>query len=332
MRSSTSGSSPGWVWALALLFAALPPVAAWVTLPAAREGSALPVIQRTRLLPVPDPTQVVLLGNSKAGTDIDVAALASAAGRPDLRLKVLSIGSATLPVYYAVVKNVVFAQAKPTTIIVYASRVEILASDLTTDRRQTLLVPFMTSNEPVIARKLYAHSANGWEGLRERAVAARDGTLSLVAEEAAAAVSVEPGRTALDAAFNDVFGQTWATRELPNVAGVQAGAYPSQSALPQVLEDSFVLELEELVHAHGARLVFAVAPVSGIIREREDTRLRGLGPVLRQAAAHADAWIDLPQPSEDPSNWRDGEHLNPGAAKALSTTLGAELAARGMLP
>lgn len=331
MRSSTSGSRRLRVGLLAVLLAAIPPLLGYLSLPPTREGSALPVVERTLMLRVPELSQLVLLGNSKAGTDIVPADVRAGAGAPKLRMQVVSIGSATLPVYYAVVKNVVLAQAHPSVIVIYATPVEILASDLTADRREYLLHPYLTSDEPVIARKLYNHAPGGLLGLRERAVTARDGTLSLLAETAATAVTGESGRSALDTAFADVFGQTWATRTRPDASAVRAGAYPSESALAQVIEDSFVMELEALCHEHGARLVFAVAPVSGIIKERERARLRGMEPVLADAKKHADAWIDLPYPGDDPANWRDGEHLNPGAARATSRALGEGLKAVGVL-
>ncbi len=332
MASSTSASRPLARFALALCLVAVPALGAWVGLAPSRDGSAVPPPAHFPPVAMPADTDVVFIGNSKAGSDFDPPTFAAAFGEDAPHVEVISIGSATLPIYYAVVKNQVFSRATPKLIIVYATGVEILNSDLTTDRREILLRRYLVEDEPVFARKLYRHTPGGFEGLRERAVRSRDATLSAFSAGIAGLMTGRPGREALDGAFTEVFGQSWATRQPANLDTIPKGGYPSESALPQLIEDSFVLEFEAMVHEHGAKLVYARAPMTGKIREREETRLRGLEPLLTQAAAHADAWIEMPYPGDGPEFWRDDEHMQAAAAVPNTQTLAAELRRRGLLP
>ena len=328
IRTRPLGAS-GWAAVLAVVLVVAPPLVGLAALPAAREGTAVPVALLKPQMAVQADTELVLIGNSKAGSDIDKTTIRATLGRPDLKMDVLSIGSATLPIYYAILKNLVLAQAHPRVIVVYATPVEILTSDLTADRRERLLRPFLTADEPVIARKLYAHTSGGFEGVRERAVAGRDGALSALAAGVAGAVTGSSGRAALDAAFGEVFGQGWARRT--SITTIPMGGYPSESALPETLDESFVTETAALCEAAGVRLVFAVAPVTGAIRERETRRLKGLEPVLAQAEAHAAAWVVLPDPGPRASAWRDDEHMNERSALTNSRWLAEGLRRAGVL-
>jgi len=312
---------------LGAVLVAAPPLVGLAALPAAREGSAVPVALRAPQMAVQPDTELVVIGNSKAGTDIDKDTIRATLRRPGLKMDVLSIGSATLPIYYAILKNIVLAQARPQVIVVYATRVEILTSDLTSDRRERLLRPFLTEDEPVIARKLYAHTSGGFEGVRERAVAGRDGALSALAAGVAGAVTGTPGRVALDGAFAQVFGQGWARRS--SITTIPMGGYPSESALPETLDESFVKETAALCEAAGVPLVFAVAPVTGAIRDRETRRLEGFEPVLAEAAEHAAAWIALPDPGPRETAWRDDEHMNERSALGNSRLLAEGLREAG---
>ena len=319
------------LWLLTALFAATPPVVGYLALPAAREGTAVPLPGAPGEVTVDPQAELFIIGNSKAGSDIDVPTLLAALGRPKLKVQVISFGSATLPVYYAVVKNLVAPQTRQPVVVVYATPIEILTSDLTSDRRDLLLRPYLTADEPVIGRKLYHHAPDGLQGMRERAVTARDATLSRLADVVAAAVSGPPGRAHLDAAFAEVFGQSWAARRRPSLTGVPIGGYPSESAIGQVLDDTFVVELEAVCDAHGIPLVFAVSPVTGVILAREEGRLRGMETVLADARAHADGWFVLPNPGPQRVHWRDDEHMSEVAARANTELLASELRRLGVL-
>ncbi|MSQ03501.1 MAG: hypothetical protein EXR71_16690 [Myxococcales bacterium] len=316
---------------LTALFAATPPVVGYLALPAARLGTAVPLPGAPGEVTVDPTAELVIIGNSKAGSDIEVPALLAALGRPKLRVQVISIGSATLPVYYAVIKNLVAPATTRPVVLVYATPIEILTSDLTSDRRELLLRPYLTADEPVIGRKLYNRAPDGLDGVRERAVSARDATLSRLADVVAAAVSGPPGRAHLDAAFAEVFGQSWAARRRPSLTGVPIGGYPSESAIGQVLDDTFVLELQAVCRAHDITLVYALSPVTGVILAREERRLRGMQIVLADAQSHADGWFVLPNPGPEREHWRDDEHMSEVAALANTQVLASELLRLGVL-
>ncbi len=319
------------MWVLMAIFAVIPPVGGYLALPAARVGPAVPLPGAPGEVTVDPAAELVIIGNSKAGSDIHVATLLSALGRPKLKVQVISIGSATLPVYYAVIKNLVAPATRRPVVVVYATPIEILTSDLTSDRRDLLLRPYLTADEPVIGRKLYNHAPDGLEGIRQRAVTARDATLSRLADVVASAVSGAPGRAHLDVAFAEVFGQSWAARRRPSLTGVPIGGYPSESAIGQALDDTFVVELETVAHAHDITLVYAVSPVAGVILAREEKRLRGMETVLADAQTHADGWFVLPNPGVERVHWRDDEHMSEVAAVVNTKRLATELERLGVL-
>lgn len=327
MRSSTSVFRN---LLLGSVLAAIPAGVGWAVLPPGDPAGTMPPPPSTPFDTVAPDTELVILGNSKAASDIDVPTLKAALGRPDLKVKLISIGSATMPIYYAVIKNCVLgAGARPEAVVVYATRVEMLAATLSADRRRKLLWTHLSHDEPVIARKIYGRSS-GWEALRDRAVAARDGTLNTLADTVATALTGEPGRATVDASFTTVFGASWAVRRPVDLQAAPTGGYPSESPMGTSIEDSFILETEELVKGTGVKLIYALSPVSGVVREREERRLRGLEPVVATIKEHADGWIVLPQPADGPTTWQDPEHLMPQAAIPNTMALGRGLTAMGI--
>ncbi len=317
---------------LALVLAAIPPAIGLALLAPTRAGDARTEGREVRPLHGPADPRVVILGNSKAGTDFLVPTLRAELGIPDLPVWVISLGSATMPAYYVVVKNVVLARSRPDVILFYVTGVELLTSDLGPDRRSLLVAPYLTDDEPVVDQKLYSRSPGGFAGVRERAVRARDTTLSAFAAAVAGVAAGSDGRVALDMAFEGVFGQSWAARKRPDRQTIRPGIYPSESVIGTTLEDTFVLETQAMCREAGVPCVFVLAPVHGVIRAREEARLRGLEPLLEQARRRSDGWIVAPTPPDAPNVWRDDEHLNGPAAEANTRFVARELRRLGLAP
>ncbi|MDP2313483.1 MAG: hypothetical protein Q8P41_11305 [Pseudomonadota bacterium] len=286
---------------------------------------------------------VVIVGNSKAGTDVDRAVLARALGVKDIA-KVGGPGSSA-PLWYASLERCVFeAGHTPKLVIVYGTAGAMLRTTLDSELERMSLARYLGDNEPVLDQKVFGGEPVSpfWQRVRTRKTSLLQGFQHGIRDGIAGLFFAPPSPDGLLAA-----GRAHAVPALEKVLGADAGAEAvtrhraipiaeaataERTARDTDVADTLVPDLVALAHDHGARIVFAQAPLSAAkvdVYDRSDPALvRAMVDALNQAGA---GYLDLADLRLPPSAYGDGIHMNSSGRTTLSAALADRLVAMGAM-
>lgn len=295
---------------------------------------------------------VVLLGNSKARTDIDTAALARTLGVKPGSVVTLDVPASTAPAWYAVLENRVYAQGyRPPLVVVYGPLTMTLDTKVYSAIQRQRLEEHMAAVEPVLGPKVLGRS--GGATLLDRASERRSEvhTAILDAVKGAAVAWFAPstggspsssastsgedlvarGLAQADPALERLFGESASlasagpTRVIP-VAEAQGPLIASQGG---TAADSLLGDFADLVAANGGRLVFVRAPLAPTDRASDRVAPEALKGVVSLLNERHAGWMDLGSLDLPDTAFRDELHMNEKGRTVLTARLGEGLVALG---
>ncbi len=340
MTSSTSSSrlaavlavvAPTAIVALALLYLGREEAASADAAAVAPEvGACLTAVERTG-------DDVVIVGNSKSGTDIDRAGLAQAMGIRAVA-KVGGPGSSA-PLWYASLERCVFeAGFRPRLVIVYGTAGATLRATLDSELERLLIAPYLGEHEPVLDLKVFGGEPASpfWQRVRTRKTKAllalqhgvRDGVAGLFFAPPGPDGLLAAGRAYAEPALETVLGADGAdTTTRYRAIPIAEAESRSRTLRNATVDQTLVPDLIGLAAAHGARIVFVQAPVAA---SKVDTYDSTDPALIREMVAALNAqgagYIDLTTLGLPASAYGDGIHMNSNGRALLTAALARQLA------
>ncbi|GDX79540.1 hypothetical protein LBMAG42_13510 [Deltaproteobacteria bacterium] len=228
---------------------------------------------------------VVVLGNSKVRTDIDIPALIAALPAPAARYVPLGVNGTQAPVWFAVLSERVYATGqKPKGILIYAPLSAALTTTLpNANARATLAQQLTPASAPSLLRLF-------------------GGALP---------------ETQLSQYLNALGPACVGTRTKAPELAVEVSPLP--------VEASFLAEIVHVARENGARVLFVRQPTapSGALEDEvpaaEEAAARTL---IREANG---GWLDLRAEFMDERWYGDGVHMNEAGRATVTAALGREL-------
>ncbi len=288
---------------------------------------------------------IVVTGSSRARTDIDLNGLTLALAPPPRRAVAATVHGSNAPVWYAVLKNGVFARGcAPELVIVYDIADKLFAADVLPDERVRLLAPYLTGDDPVIERRIFGRKGRGvWQRTRERVAASRKKWLNTLTAWATGLMfvphpgerRVDVGRRVLDRTFDRVFGLGKLNREEPSMKEqvLPGGAPPvvQRSVLATRPEETFLADIIALARGHGAEVVVARAPSPPSrqgAEEAGEALVRACAALVEREGGH---YVDLRSPDVSDAWYADVRHMNALGRTRITKALGARIRALGLV-
>ncbi len=280
---------------------------------------------------------VIVVGNSKIGTDIDRVALAKGLGVK--AVGAVSLPGSSAPYWYAALERCVFDEGHhPRLVVVYATAGSMLRTTLDSERERLAIAPFLGESEPVLDEKVFggARASPFWQRVGSRKTEAVLALQHGVRDLVAGLFFAPPGDEGVLAA-----GRAYAEPALEKVLGADAGedAVTRHRAIP-IAEDragagaardatiagTLVPDFVALAQARGTRIVFARAPVAPSKVDSyevvDPTLLRELVVTLNERGA---GWLDLTGIGLPGTAYGDGVHMSPAGKVQLTATLAERL-------
>ena len=288
---------------------------------------------------------IVITGSSRARTDIDPRQLAEALAPPRREAMAATVHGSNAPVWYAVLKNGIFARGcEPELIIVYDIADKLFAADVLPDERVRLLAPYLTGDDPVLEQRIYKKPRRGWwTRTRERVSGLRETWMATLTAWATGLMfaphpeetRVQQGRRILTAVFDGVF----AGEKLRKVAGpaqvpvIPAGAPrpEQQNVLARRPEDTFLPDIIELAGKHGARVLFVRAPSPPSRRGAEHVPpalARGCAALVERLGGY---YLDLRTREVRDAWYADVRHMNALGRRHVTRAIAARIRDLGLL-
>lgn len=231
------------------------------------------------------PADVVVLGNSKVRTDIDIPALLASLPAPAPRYVPLGVNGTQAPVWFAVLTERVYATGqKPRGILVYAPLSAALTTTLpNANARAALAQQLRPTSAPSLLRPF-------------------GGSLP---------------EAELSKYVNALGPACAGTHTRPPELSAEVSPLP--------VEQSFLAEIVRVAGEQGARVLFVRQPTapSGALEDNVSAADEAAARALLRAANGG--WIDLHGEFADERWYGDGVHMNEAGRAAVTAALGREL-------
>ncbi len=353
MTSSTSNFSRQ----IATLLAALLPVGvfgAYLAVfgrPIPREPSAATLRFDTTMTEAA--RDVVLLGASKIGTDIDRVALGAGLGLSKKGVASMGWSGTTAPIWYAIAENRVFrAGHRPKLVVVYSTLGWTLNVTLGELERSYLMTQIGELEPELDVKVLHRDPSSAlYERVRERRAGVRDGLTTLVRDATVgvlfrrrqtpdsadegplSAGLLAEGRAVAAPALEKLFGLEAGIdlSQVKRVIPVAEAARAKVEATASHVEDTLVPDFIRLATAHGARIVFVNAPVRASLVGQSAVDPALLRETVEYLNAHGAGYIDAQAFRLPDSAFGDGDHLSRVGRERLTRALVGALADVGAL-
>ncbi len=302
-----------------VLFAALGAALFWPAEAVTEAPLPLPARVLDGRLKAVENVDVVLLGNSKVGTDLDPEAIGrlypEGAGVVPLGVK-----GTGMPVWYAVLHDRVYAAGyEPKLVIVYATLQMMAQTQLPSDAQRARLAEVATGAIPALDQKVYGKGmadprmqlalARRGEWHRSLLDGTRDLAVGLFLAPAGAGGVGERGAAYAEPAFASLFSsenQKEATRHVGPVVEQEL----SDATAGDGVMDTLIPDLLTLAHSHGAQVLFVRAPLAAS-KVSVDSVPPELEPEVIRLLAHlGDGYLDLRDADLTASAYGDGVHLS----------------------
>jgi hypothetical protein len=282
--------------------------------------------------------EVLLVGNSLAGRDVDQTVLAAEVADGPVRVgKAWEAG--TLPAnWYLFLQNRVYANGhQPHTLVFCIAPRPLLQTDLRPELARRSLTDHAGEYEPVVfAKALGQESPSPWLlRLRQRRGELQRGWAALVRDASVGLLLGDPalgllarGEAAATPALARVFETDGAVditlhhRVIP-VVEVEREVQVRQDA--GAVAGSFVPDLLDLAEEHGSRVVFAVMPVLETTSGASSLSPLVQADLIRLLNARGAAWLDFRAEDWPDGLFLDPAHLNSAGRERLSHELAVAL-------
>lgn len=293
---------------------------AWLVAPDAGRPSRLP--EATDLDPDCPGAEVVVLGNSRAASDLDPAVLGRTLGLPEGAVASLTLPGSSMPTWVALLEHGVYGRGcHPRLVVAYGALPALLVAEPPTHEREVYLAELLPGDDggtDVLGA--------AWARARRRAVAVREGTFRGLAAAVAGAWTGEEGRTALDGAMDRGFAgaATESERVAPVVERSTLGAVDARTPA-----ETWMDELVRVARDGGSRVLVVRCPT----RREEAAEGDGAPEVLQGAVAglvaEGGVYLDRPGGVLAAAYYADESHLLPAGAVVNSERVGAAMIRAG---
>ncbi|MFZ5475864.1 MAG: hypothetical protein ACOZNI_03740 [Myxococcota bacterium] len=291
---------------------------------------------------IADGADVVLLGNSKVGTDLDEKAVAAATGDPGARVVKMNVNGTGAPVWYAILKNRVYGRgAQPKVVVVYATLRSMVQVDVPAGAERAMLDKELGTRDPVIDRKVFGveHANEEWERVLAHRTALRHGITDTIRDAVVGALFAPPeggallarGRAVSEPALGKVLGtdaltDTRRASALPIVEIEK----PARADTKLDAEDTLLPDLVALAKENGAEIVFLRAPLASHRREYDAVEPELERKVVEALGAAGAAYVDLRPLGPADVAYRDGVHMTKSGRTRFVPAAIAELKRVGL--
>lgn len=262
---------------------------------------------------------VVLLGNSKVGSDLDPEAIASLFGAPTTVVP-LGVKGTGMPVWYTVLKERVYgAGYTPKLVIVYGSLAMMSQSALPTATQRAQLAAQLTIPDAVIIEKVFGEAfadprlqaaldrRTSWHSSLMESI--RGAAVGALLAEAGPGALVERGNAHAAPALATLFdegNQKAGVRHVGPVVEAEIG----EGAADGNIATTLIPDVVRLAHSHGAQVLFVRSPV-GESKRSTDAVPAELEPQVIELLGRVGAgYLDLREADLSASAYGDGVHLS----------------------
>lgn len=277
--------------------------------------------------------EVVLLGNSKVGTDIDAVALSRGLG---LSVAAMHIKGTGAPIWYAVAAQRVFAAGHhPQLLVVYGPLDKIVETAVTSANQRAVLADQLTAPDPVLNAKVFGQAdvSETWQRVQTHRTefraslteAVRDGVVGIFLAPRGTDGLLAAGEAVAVPALGRVFGDEAKTdttrhRAIPVVEGEDVSDRTASTAAETLVPD-FI----ELARKNGAEIVFVRSPLGSRVRMTGVVAPELLRDTVTTMAAGGAAWLDLSDDGPPDSSYGDGWHMSRAGRDRFTPVLVAAL-------
>ncbi len=299
-----------------------------LTRPDPPSGSTLGVVAQSLARRIEGGADVVLLGNSKVGSDLDPAAIARLfpGGANVVPMNANGTG---MPVWYTTLHDRVYADGhRPRLVIVYGSLVIMAQAKLQNAGQEAQLAAHVSAPIAVLDQKVYGAAfsdARVQRALRRRGEW-RTGLTDGIRD---AAVGLFLGQAdpvpALAAVFDNDANQKVSTRRVtPYVEPDDA-----EAAGGQHLADTLIPDLVELAYAHGAQVLFVRCPLPAERQGNDLVPVALEGEILAYLSGAGAGYLDLRDADLSTADY-GGVHLSKAGRARFTPQLVAALKGVGV--
>ncbi|GDX79541.1 hypothetical protein LBMAG42_13520 [Deltaproteobacteria bacterium] len=282
---------------------------------------------------------VVLLGNSKVGTDLDPEAIASLFGTPTTVVP-LGVKGTGMPVWYTVLQDRVYAAGyAPKLIIVYGPLAMMSQSALPTATQRAQLASQLTLPDPVINQKVFgeAFADPRLQAALDRRTTWHTSLMEGIRGLAVGALLAQPGAEPLAVRGNAHAAPALATlfEEENQKAGVRHVGPVVEAEIGEGASDgnvatTLIPDVVRLAHSHGAQVLFVRSPL-GEAKRSIDAVPAELEPQVVALLGRVGAgYLDLRDADLSASAYGDGVHLSKAGRSRFTPELVEALRAVGV--
>ena len=297
--------------------------------------------------------KVVIIGNSKANTDIHPGALAKHLGLPRHKVQMFSIPNSIGPHWYAILKNRIYNNGhRPALVLIVSHLQGMLEVEPTSEAIYLNLAVHLTENEPVIEAKTFGNRTvdnYAWRKIRQnRELFRKD--IMLTARNVGVGLTFghqakvrggvyARGEDVADHAVNQIWKKGAVdlglhnTKTMPVVDTTKHMGFESDPSFLPSAEASYIPDIGALAAKYGSRLAFVRPPLSPKIPEANADRLApGEYPtVVAAIEATGGIFLDLEEAGLQARHFKDMVHMTDDGRRVFTNELGAHLHSRGAL-
>ena len=334
MTSSTSSSSaPQRLLAVIAPLAIVGAVLGWWGRPDPADDVAPVAVTACKEQLARDGADVVVFGNSKARSDLDLTPIGKALDVT--KISRLNVNGTRAPVWYAMMERCL-ADVSPKLIIVYGTLGSMVRVTLESELERNSMAELRGQNDPVLVRKVFGGDVASpfWDRVRARRTALHQGFQQGTRDLVAGFFFAPPGEDGLLAA-----GAAYAGPALERVLGEDAGGDVARRARAVPIaerseeaaearelgfEDTLVPDFVALANARGARILFVNAPMSPSWQAHYEVIPAALTRATIEGLNELGAgYIDLSRIGLPDAAFADGIHMN-NTGRARTTAALAE--------
>lgn len=265
-------------------------------------------------------SEVLVLGASFAGADIDSTLLGERLSPASGEATLLQVGASSAPVWYAILKERVYGNGlHPRLIVMPVSLGTAMMTRMPPAHMEKLLAQMPVPDEVVLRRSLGEGRFPAWERILDARRSVRDVVLHAF-RDAPPRLLLGQGAAAVEAAGTEVFGEHHGAagqRALPTVDRTEAAVGAVEGGwMVADPEQSYLSDIVDLAEANGARVVIVLPPS---LEAQGQSLNEGVeAAVVAWAARRGVGLLDHRALGWDASHFRDGRHMTRPAAREFT--------------
>lgn len=290
-----------------------------------------------------NPPGLVIIGNSKAGSDLDATMLAKELGYSKPVTTTLVMGSSA-PAWYAMLEQRVYGQGyTPEVVVIYGQLGALLRTEVQRQSERDAVEAQLTTSSAVLDAKVFKQSGGPLVRARKRASALHDTLLTGLRDLSIGALLAPPhpegarvgGAALATTALGEVFGENakfhqGRSSKLIGVEAVAATTTAMQAGDTPPAE-SLIPDMVALAKEHGSTIVFVRAPLPASTAYTDSLPQATERAVVDLLESLGASWIDLHAEELPSTAWKDGFHMLRSGEAALTRTLAERMRAANVL-